>query len=382
MRIAQVTATFPPYEAGTGRVCYYNAIELARQGHQVSVYTGSTASDSESLAPPDGLTIHRLPALVRMGNAPLLPALLRLSDFDLIHLHWPFIFGAELVWLASMRTSIPLVITYHNDLISDGVKGKLFDAYLAVVAPLVFSRARKLLAVTLDHASHSRLAHLFKRHWADVIEIPNGVDTAHFHARPEARDDLRRKYKLPPDAFAIVFVGALDAAHHYRRVDLLIDAVAQLRRPDLHLVVVGDGDLRPHYEQHAEAKGVRQQTHFLGKRGHDVLPEIYNIGDVVVLPSQLQESFGMVLIEGMACGLPAIASTLPGVRMIVNHGEDGLLIEPGNMMALADAIESLMKDPTRRQQMGLAGRRKVEAKYTWAAIGNALVKVYQEVISA
>jgi glycosyltransferase involved in cell wall biosynthesis len=317
-----------------------------------------------------------------MGNAPLLPGLLSLSGYDLIHLHWPFIFGAELVWLSSLRTSTPLVITYHNDLMGDGVKGKLFDAYLAIVAPLVFNRARKLLAVTLDHASHSRLAHLFKRRWTDVIEMPNGVDTTHFRATPEVRGDLRRKYKVPPEAFAIVFVGALDAAHHYRRVDLLIDAVAQLRHPDVHLVVVGDGDMRSQYEQHAQAKGIRAQAHFLGKRGHDVLPEIYNIGDVVALPSQLQESFGMVLIEGMACGLPAIASTLPGVRMIVNHGEDGLLVEPGNMMALAEAIEALLKDPTRRQQMGIAGRAKVEAKYTWPAIGRALVEVYQEVLGS
>jgi glycosyltransferase involved in cell wall biosynthesis len=384
LRIAHVTATFPPYEAGTGRVCYYNAVELAKLGHQVTVYT----SETDALHAPDQPAVdaadfasRRLPAVFRVGNAPLLPGLLGLRGVDLIHLHWPFIFGAELVWLASLRTGIPYVITYHNDLIGDGFKGVQFKLYLAVVAPLVFSRARKLLAVTLDHAANSRLAPLFKRHWSKVAEMPNGVDTAHFRPMPAQRERLRVAYGIPPGACVALFVGALDAAHHYRRVDLLIDACATLGRPDLHLVIVGEGDRRAQYEAQARASGLEDRAHFLGRLGHDRLPEVYNAADVVVLPSQLQESFGMVLIEGMACGIPAIASTLPGVRMVVNDGEDGLLIEPGNVATLAAALKSLLDDAERRQRMGRAGRAKVEAKYAWPAIGQSLDAIYRGVLA-
>ena len=96
LRIAHVTATFPPYQAGTGIVCYHNARELARRGHVVHVYTASYG-DAPAQEDLDGFTIHRLPALFRFGNAPCLPRLLKIKDFDIIHLHHPFIFGAELI---------------------------------------------------------------------------------------------------------------------------------------------------------------------------------------------------------------------------------------------------------------------------------------------
>ncbi len=79
MRIAHVTATFPPYYAGTGLVCYHQAEGLARLGHQVAVFTAACSSGDSPH--PEGVSVHRLPALFRIGNAPFLPGLLGLRDF-------------------------------------------------------------------------------------------------------------------------------------------------------------------------------------------------------------------------------------------------------------------------------------------------------------
>jgi glycosyltransferase involved in cell wall biosynthesis len=101
---------------------------------------------------------------------------------------------------------------------------------------------------------------------------------------------------------------------------------------------------------------------------------------VVILPSELQESFGLVLIEGMACGKPVITSKLPGARTVVDDGQDGLLVRPSSVDDLADKIQALLGDPRRRQEMGEQGRAKVEAKYAWPRIIPKLVRVYEDAL--
>jgi glycosyltransferase involved in cell wall biosynthesis len=380
MRIAHITATFPPYEGGAGRVCFQNAVGLVARGHEVHVYTGRSPNGEIAAALPEGLHIHRLKPLLQIGNAPFLPGLLALKRVDVAHLHLPFIFGAELTWLASVLRGIPYVVTYHNDLIGDGARARLFDLYMRWAMPVVLRRARKIGAVTLDHALHSRAAAEFKRREGALVEIPNGVDSAHFTPDPAAGAAARMRLDIPADAPTALFVGALDRAHHYRRVDLLLEAVAGLGDLSAYLIVVGDGDLRATYEAQARALALTARTRFVGKVPHADLPAYYNAADVVVLPSQLQESFGMVLIEAMACGKPAIASALPGVRTIVRDGEDGLLVAPGADGALTAALRTLLTDPARRAEMGRAGRRKVEARFSWDSITTRLEALYADAI--
>ena len=378
MRIAHVTATFPPYYSGTGMVCYHNALELARRGHDVTVFTAAHPPGHHEY-PPE-IRVVRLPPLFRIGNAPLLPGLLGLRGFDLIHLHLPFIFGAELVWAASKLHGVPYVVTYHNDIIGDGVRRYLFDVYLTISSPLVLGGARKLMAVTLDHAMASRQAVLFRQRESDVIEVPNGVDTEHF--RPGVNGEpLRRRCSISNDELVVLFVGALDRAHHYRRVDVLMQAIQTIDDAHMHLVIAGDGDWKTKYQELAKTFGMDQRTHFLGWVAHHDLPAVYAASDVVVLPSQLQESFGMVLIEAMACGKPVIASDLPGVRTVVRNGETGWLCQPGNSDDLVDKIRCALGDSERQHTMGARGRAHVEAHYAWPKVIDRLEAVYASALS-
>jgi glycosyltransferase involved in cell wall biosynthesis len=373
MRIAHVTATFPPHYTGTGVVCYHQARGLARLGHEVTVYTVEERGGRPVAA--DGFTVRRLPAAFRMGNAPFLPGLLRLEGYDIMHLHHPFIFGAEMVWWASRRRGMPYVLSHHNDLIGEGWRRPLFDAYAAVWARRLVDGASKLAVVSLDHAGACRLAPLLRRRWADVVEVPNGVDTERFRPDVDGRP-VRQRLSIPDKGLVLVFVGALDRAHHYRRVDLLLKAVSVVRDRRPYLLIVGDGDRRDGYEALAAALGLGARVRFLGSIEHGQLPEVYAAADVLVLPSQHQESFGLVAIEAMACGKPVVASELPGVRSVVDHDENGLLVPPGDAKELAGAIAVLLDDAARRTVMGCRGWAKVAERYAWPRVVRRLEEVY------
>jgi glycosyltransferase involved in cell wall biosynthesis len=381
MRIAHVTATFPPYYSGTGLVCYHNALELARRGHDVTVLTAAHPPGTYEY-PPE-IRVQRLPVAFRIGNAPLLPGLLWLRGYDIIHLHYPFIFGAEMIWMLAQRTGIPYIITHHNDLIGDGIRKHLFAAYAAVSARLVMSKASKFGVVSLSHAEACRLTPIFRACWDDVVEIPNGVDTNLFHPTADSHQ-VYQEYGIAEDTFVLLFVGALDRAHHFKGVPYLLQAFAKLQLDDANmmLLVVGDGDLKEYFASLAGDLNISAKTVFPGSRQHNDLPAFYAASDIAVLPSLPPESFGMVLIEAMACGKPVIASNLPGVRSVVNDGEDGLLVEPGNVADLAAKIQQLLDDPQRRQEMGKRGRAKVERQYSWDAIGAKLEQIYHNVVSS
>ncbi|PYE55649.1 glycosyltransferase family 4 protein [Deinococcus yavapaiensis] len=362
MKIAHVTATFPPYWAGTGNVAYHNARLLHERGHDVVVFTASTKRDHELSFPFD---VRRLPVTFRVGNAPLTPRLItELQGFDVIHLHYPFIFGAELTVLAARQHRIPLVVTYHNDLIARGLRGRLFDVYNNTAQPTVLSQASLLVGTSLDYAQHS-LFWRTKSRAAAVRVLPNGVDTRAF--RPAEKS---------AESFAL-FVGGLDRAHHFKGVAVLIEAMRSLPR---RAVIVGDGDMRAEYERLAEevAPG---RVEFAGRVPLDELARLYAQATVTVLPSTTQgEAFGMVLIEAMASGTAVIATDLPGVRTVVQHGHDGLLVPPGDSGALASALETLLSQPTLAHAMGERGRVKVHSKYDWNVIGDELEQLYEQVV--
>ncbi|MBN1137158.1 MAG: glycosyltransferase family 4 protein [Anaerolineae bacterium] len=379
MRIAHVTATFPPYHSGTGTVCYHNALELARLGHDVTVFTAAYPRWSD--ADPNVFTVRRLPALFRIGNAPFLPGLLsEVRGFDLIHLHHPFIFGAEMIWAVSRMRQIPYVLTHHNDLIGAGLRRCLFDLYSAVSVPLVFSGARKFAVVSADHAAHCRLARFFRARWDDVVEVPNGVDTDLFRPGLDG-SPVRKEHGIPDDARVILFVGALDRAHHFKGVAHLIKAFARLGGQDARLLIVGDGDLKAQFASLADQLELARQVCFAGARSHNQLASYYAASDIVALPSFPPESFGVVLLEAMSCGKPVVASNLPGVRTVVSEGEDGLLAAPGDVTGLAERMATLLEDPGRRREMGRMGRAKVEDHYGWPQIVPRLVEIYEQVVA-
>src|SRR5262249_2711381 len=119
---------------------------------------------------------------------------------------------------------------------------------------------------------------------------------------------------------------------------------------------------------------------FVGGIDHKETPPFFRSADLTVLPSSPPESFGLVLIESLACGTPVVASDIPGVRTVVGHGVDGLLVEPNKPTALARALQGILEDTPRFTVMRRLGREKVVARYDWGQIGTRLETIYRQVI--
>jgi glycosyltransferase involved in cell wall biosynthesis len=119
------------------------------------------------------------------------------------------------------------------------------------------------------------------------------------------------------------------------------------------------------------------QVRFVGFVANHDLPQHYRRAQLACLPS-LTETFGMPLVEAMACGIPTVASAAGGIPEIVEHGITGALVPVFDVDALAHAITSLMSDPEKRRRMGDAARERAKALFSWEAVASALVEIYRQ----
>jgi glycosyltransferase involved in cell wall biosynthesis len=369
MKIVQVTATFPPYNAGTGNVCYHNSIELVKLGHNVSVYTGQRSNLKEEN--PGTLSVKYLKPLFIIGNAPFLPQLLKLKDYDVVHLHYPFFFGAEFVYLNSILRNSRYLLTYHNDVISDGLFGLFFKIHKNTLMKLILNRAEKIIVTSIDYSKNSFLSEIWERNPEKIVEISNGVDIEKFNPNNDS-STIRKRLNIENQKI-ILFVGALDKPHFFKGLDILLESFKKICNPNYRLIIVGDGELKQNYIEKANNMGVVSQVIFTGRVSSEDLPLYYAASDVTVLPSTtMGEAFGLVLVEAMATSKPVIASNLPGVRSVVDDGENGFLVIPGNSEDLALKIKTILDDEELCCKFGKSGRKKVEEKYNWANIAKKL----------
>jgi glycosyltransferase involved in cell wall biosynthesis len=240
--------------------------------------------------------------------------------------------------------------------------------------------ADRVCVVSMDHAEsvgHLRTGR--RRHHERYVEVPNGVDIAAFRPGP-VDTALRVAHGIPADATVAVFAAALDRAHHFKRLDLVIEAVARI--PDLHLLVIGGGELLDDYQAQAQRAGAGDRVHFAGAQPHDRLPALMHAGDFLVLATEPPESFGLVLVEAMAAGLPVIATDIPGVRAIVHDGHNGFLVPRADVGALARSFARMAAlGPSGRAELAAAGRADAEQIYAWPRVVEKLEAVYAEALS-
>ncbi len=381
-RIAHLTATFPPYPGGAGNTCYRFATAQAERGHHVEVFTAPAEGE-----PPDpgAAVVHRIDPLLAIGNAPLIPSLARIEGFDLLHLHYPFIFGAELTLLgrlSSRRRRQALLVHYKNRLVGKGARRGAFAAYELTVAPIVIGTADRVCVLSADHAnSVPYLRRTGERRPEKLIEMPNGVDTELFAPLPDELG-LRASLGIGEEAIVVAFAATLDRAHHFKRLDVAIAALAGLGDERVHLIVASGGELLDEFRAQAAAAGIGERVHFLGPVPHSELPGVLRAADLFLLTTEPPESFGIVLIEAMACGLATIATEYPGVRAVVDDGETGLLVEPGDPEAVANAVRRLIAaGPDGRGRMGTAGRERAVRLWSWPRLIDRMDEAYAEAIA-
>ena len=198
--------------------------------------------------------------------------------------------------------------------------------------------------------------------------IPNGVDVAAFASAepiPELAD---------PERQLLLFVGRLEPR---KGLDVLVRAFLRLRasRPRLRLCVVGEGGERQRCQQMVPPS-IRPDVLFVGAVSERGKARYYASADVYVAPNTSGESFGIVLLEAMAAGLPVVASDIPGFRTVMKDGQQGRLVPPGDASALAGAIDTLLSNDKLRTAMARDGRGTADA-YAWPLVAARIEDVYR-----
>jgi glycosyltransferase involved in cell wall biosynthesis len=203
---------------------------------------------------------------------------------------------------------------------------------------------------------------------AKLVDSPHYVDNDYFAGHADQlhsrRLELRRQWSIPSESFCFLFAGKLQPKK--RPLDLLI-ALQLLARASLpvspHLLMVGTGPLEAECREFVATQ--RLPVSFTGFLNQSAIPAAYAVTDCLVLPSDHGETWGLVVNEAMACGLPAIVSDLVGCAAdLVRQGSTGLIVPFGDRHALAAAMAQLARDPAATAAMGARARRLVLSRYT------------------
>ena len=371
MKIALVS----PYDFSVPGGVNGHILQLATQfrklGHQVRILT--PASD-ESHIVGEGvivvgrpIPVHFSGSVARIAWNPRLGGriteILEHERFDVVHLHEPLMPGVTLVTLAALRASTAITVgTFHAA--KEG--GTRLYSYGRRFVQRWFSRLDGRIAVS------PAAAQLIERYFpATFTIIPNGINVAHYatDAPPYAR---YRDGKIN-----LLFLGRLEQR---KGLKYLLRAYAGLKReyPNIRLIVVGEGGYRRGYQTSVQKAGLADVV-FAGLVTEEEKLRYLHTADIFCAPNTGNESFGIVLAEAMAAGLPIVASNVTGFAYVVTHGEEALLVRPRDERALGEALRTLILDPGLRHRLAERGRVRVN-QFDWSHVAQDILSYYERLL--
>ena len=409
LRVALLSYRSKPHCGGQGIYVRHLARELAALGHQVDVLSGQPYPDLEQPPPGTGtVNLRPLPSLdlyrdddpfrtpplgewrdlvdvleiatmwtggfpepltFSLRAARALAA--RRAHYDVVHDNQSLGYGL----LRLRQLGLPLVATVHHPITVDR------RVELAAVSSLkkrlslhrwyAFTRMQARVAraipslLTVSESSRGDIVSDFGVQPDAVSVVPVGVDTSAF---------------MPPTAprvpGRIVSVASSDSPMKGARV--LLEAVAKLATErDVELVMVGTPKADGPVLRAVDELGIGDRVRFVAGLPTAALAELFGSAEIAVVPS-LYEGFSIPAVEAMACETPLVATTAGALPEVV--GDCAVLVEPGNAADLAAALAALFDDEPRRRELGLAGRRRVEQRYTWRAVAQATAEIYRRTI--
>ncbi len=369
MRLLHVGKFYAPDKGGMETALRHMAEGLLDAGHDVRVLVAGhhRATRREDLPGAPGCLV-RAGVVGSWNSQPLtlgLAGLLRreITDFrpDVVHLHLPNPLACW-AWLcvrgAARRSGVRLAVWHHADIVRQRVGGR-------VVMPLV----RRCLADAAGICVSSQALRGSARTlapWRDAVRvIPFGIDPAPFAA--DVRGDG-----------GFLFVGRLVP---YKGLDVLLSAVAGI--PGAQLDIVGAGPLHGELAATIGRSRLTDRVRLRGEIADSDLPALLSRSRALVLPSRdCSETFGLILLEAMAAGLPLVTSDLPtGVRTLNRPGETGWLAEPGDVESLRAALAAVLADPDEARRRGGIGREVVQRFYTRGRLAAELGSWYAELVA-
>ncbi len=352
MRIAMLCFPTP---GGSGVVAVELARELARRGHEIHLVSHAMPFRLEK---GGGVFYHEVPLrefplfpypLFTMEVAAKLVAVLQACSPQIVHVHYtlPYSIAALLARDISGQDQLKVVTTMHGTDISTWARDQTMQ-------PLIRHGLAKSDAVTAVSRSLCRdAAALLNMAEERISVIYNFIDTNRY----QGRADINLRRELAPRKERIIL--HISNFRPVKRVPDLIKAFALLvkEKRDIVLVLVGEGVEKALAQKMAEEMGLSSRVHFLGTQV-DPIP-LLGVADLVVLPSE-KESFGLVVLEAMACSLPVVATNTGGLPEVVSDGETGLLVPVHDYIALAGGMRRLLDDQELYNRFSAAARRRAK----------------------
>ncbi len=366
MKILQIISSGGMYGAESVILDLCRGLDKGGNCGEIAVFANSSAPnlDLRDAALREGIKCHVIPCRGQVDRkaVQMIRDLVTSDGFDVVHAHGykPDIYS----YAALCQAGIPMVSTCHTWYDNDplvylyGVLDRfVLRSYDRVVAVSEEVRRRLLKAGVQTDKS---------------VLIPNGIEMQSFsNAMPSLR----------PGAgdFKGILIGLVGRLAKEKGIDIYLRAVTQVLRafPETAFVVVGEGPDRDNLQKLTDELGIGRSVSLLGRRSD--MPSVYASLDLLVSSSR-QEGLPIAILEGMASGLPIIATAVGEVPAVIEDGVSGILIPKEDPDALAEAIISLLRDDEKRRRLASGARRRARDKYSAARMTVDYLHIYESVV--
>jgi glycosyltransferase involved in cell wall biosynthesis len=300
------------------------------------------------------------------------------KNYDIINAQDPF------TTLAALESGIPTVSTVHGYMTFESIsKGSLEEGspeakFMQDVEVQAYKGTRKI--ITVDQ----RLKDYVKEvSGVEGTAIRNFIDIHSFKPNAEKKPEYRRKYNIPVDAPVLFVPRRLTKKNGVIYPALALPKVLR-EFPNVQLIYAGSGEALGEIKEIVARENIGNHVTLLGAVPHDQVKEYYALSDVVLVPSVhsagVEEATSISALEAMGSGSPLIACAVGGLKEIVHHNVDGILVEEKNVDQLADAMIRLLKNPEEGAQMAAKARAKIEQEYSHIAAAKKYLEIYESAL--
>jgi glycosyltransferase involved in cell wall biosynthesis len=382
MKVMIVAPYYYPKVGGLENYARGIAENLTKNGHNVFVVSTNHEGKKIKTEKIDGIKVIRLPIAFTLSNTPFnlnwrkqMKKIIETEKPDIINAHTPVPFISDIS--TRVADKIPVVLTYHNDLVKPSGLGK----YLAKLCYLILinKTMRKATTIIVTSEFYADSSPYLAKYRHKLGITPPGVDISHFNGEVDKKW-LKDRY---PSKKIVLFAGNMDKSNSHKGVDVLIKSLASLRNriSNVQVVAVGRGDAIEDYKRLAKEYNVGDLIDFVGFVKSDELPKYFAGADVVTLPSiNESEGFGMVIIEAAACGTPAVGSKVGGVPFAIKDKQTGILVSPGSKAELTSALADMLKSAKTLRIYGKAAQKRATSEYSWDKISRQTEDIFKRAV--
>ncbi len=295
---------------------------------------------------------------------------------NIIHIHHPFILSMPAIMYAT-RLKIPKILTIHTQ----------YERYAHYISPIprivtneairriIFNLADKIDVITTPSQSMKILISLYKVK-KEIVVVPNAINLSEFQKQDKEKiQSLKKQFNLNKTDVVMVYVGRISRE---KNIDKIISAMGITNKKgirNMKLLLVGDGPAKKQLQHQIESLGLEKLVTMVGAINSDLVKYYYQLSDLFIFAST-SETFGMVIVEALATGIPVLAIKGPGIVDIITDGFDGILVED-DVFQFAQGLEKLIIDEDLRRRLA-QGALKTAQLYSADAVSEQMLSLYQK----